>query len=285
MNDSQGYGAAPRELLAFFALTYAVMWTFFIVVAAGSIPAKSPVGTLLLLVGVFAPSIVAIGFAARAGGRAGIERLVAPVFHWRVSARWYLFAVAYFPSIKLTAALLHRLIAGEWPPIDTDALYFAPFAIAFSTPVQAGEEIGWRGYALPRLTARFGLPLASIILGLIWAAWHLPQFFIREADTYRQSFVVYALQVTALSVAMAWLYAKTNGSLLLVMLMHAAVNNTKDIVPSGMTAGNGLFSLNSSLVAWLTATLLWIVAGHFLARMSGRRAAALYERADAVISS
>jgi CAAX protease family protein len=89
---------------------------------------------------------------------------------------------------------------------------------------QAGEEIGWRGYALPRLAARFGLGSASVLLGLVWAIWHLPLFLVPEADTWGQSFPLYLLQVTALSVAIAWLFANTRSSLFPVMLMHAAVN-------------------------------------------------------------
>jgi membrane protease YdiL (CAAX protease family) len=140
-------------------------------------------------------------------------------------------------------------------------------AIVVSTWVQAGEEIGWRGYALPRLAARFGLGRASIVLGVVWACWHLPLFFLRGADTYGQSFVVYLLQVIALSVAMAWLYGRTHGSLLLVMLMHAAINNTKDIVPSAVPGATNALALSPSLVAWLTVALLWLGAGYFLVRM------------------
>jgi len=184
-----------------------------------------------------------------------------------VAAGWYLFALAYIPAIKLTVALVHRLATGAWPRLGDEPWYGILAAIAFSTPFQAGEEIGWRGYALPRLAARFGLARASILLGLIWACWHLPQFFIPEADTYGQSFFVYALQVTGLSVAMAWLYARTNGSLLLVMLLHSAVNNSKDIVPSAVPGAMSTFGLSASLVAWLTVTLLWICAAYFLARM------------------
>jgi membrane protease YdiL (CAAX protease family) len=184
-----------------------------------------------------------------------------------VAARWYVFAIGYIPAVKLTVALVHRVATGAWPRFGSEPWYLIPFAIAISTPVQAGEEIGWRGYALPRLAARFGLGGASLLLGLIWAFWHLPQFFIPEADTYGQSFLVFALQVTALSVAMAWLYARTNGSLLLVMLMHAAVNNAKDIVPSAVPGATNIFGLSASLVAWLTVTLLWICAAYFLARM------------------
>jgi len=256
-----------RSLVGFFVLTYAVMWTFFITVAAAAIPARSPLGAALLLLGTFAPSLVALWLTARAEGSAGVRALLGRIFQWRVPARWYLFAVGYIPAIKLTAALIHRLATGEWPRFGSEPWYLIPLAIAISTPFQAGEEIGWRGYALPRLAARFGLARASILLGLLWAFWHLPQFFIREADTYGQSFVVFVLQVTALTVAMAWLYAHTNGSLLLVMLMHSAVNNAKDIVPSAVPGGTDTFGLSSSLVAWLTVTLLWLCAAYFLARM------------------
>src|SRR5438045_7892958 len=98
--------------------------------------------------------------------------------------------------------------------------------IALSTPFQAGEELGWRGFALPRLGARLGLARASLLLGLAWALWHLPLFFVRDADTFGQSFVVYAVQVVAISVAMALLYVRTDGGLFLPMLFHSAVNNT-----------------------------------------------------------
>jgi hypothetical protein len=72
--------------------------------------------------------------------------------------------------------------------------------------------------------------------------------------------------VTALSVAMAWLYWRTEGSLLLTMLMHAAVNNTAGIVSSPASVTNP-FSVRTTLAAWLTAALLWICALYFLVRM------------------
>ncbi|HSP61387.1 MAG TPA: CPBP family intramembrane glutamic endopeptidase, partial [Pyrinomonadaceae bacterium] len=156
-----------------------------------------------------------------------------------------------------------------WPGFGQEPVYIMAIATVFSTPVQAGEEIGWRGYALPRLSARLGLSSASIALGVIWACWHLPFFFISGTDKSGQSFPVYLLGVTALSVAMAWLYWRTNGSLLLTMLMHAAVNNTKDIVPSAVSAATNAFSLSSSRVAWLSVASLWICAAYFLVRMRG----------------
>jgi len=254
-------------LVRFFVLTYALMWACFITVAAAGIPVYAPLGGVLVLLGTFAPSLVALWLTARTEGEGGVRALLGGVLRWRVATRWYVFALAYIPAIKLTVALVHRLATGAWPRFGDEPWYAILAAISFSTPFQAGEEIGWRGYALPRLAARFGLGRASILLGLIWACWHLPQFFIPEADTYGQSFLVYVLQVTALSVAMAWLYARTNGSLLLVMLLHAAVNNAKDIVPSALLGATNTFGVSASLVAWLTVALLWMCAAYFLATM------------------
>src|SRR5882762_9113096 len=268
--DVKPGGRGP--LVKFFVLTYALMWACFITVAVTGIPVYAPLGGVLVLLGTCAPSLVALWLTSRAEGDSGVRALLGGVLRWRVPARWYLFALAYLPAIKLTAALVHRVTTGAWPRFGDEPWYLILPAIAASTPVQAGEEIGWRGYALPRLAARFGLGRASILLGLMWGSWHLPQFFIPEADTYGQSFVVYVLQVTALSVAMAWLYAHSNGSLLLVMLLHAAANNAKDIVPSALPGGTNTFGLSASLVAWLTVTLLWICAGYFLARMPDRTA-------------
>jgi hypothetical protein len=119
------------------------------------------------------------------------------------------FAVGYMAAIKLSVAFLSRLATGAWPAFGQQPWHIMVVAIVFSTPVQAGEEIAWRGYALPRLAGRFGLARASLALGVIWACWHLPLFIIPATDKSGQSFLVYLLQVTALSVAMAWLYWRT----------------------------------------------------------------------------
>ncbi|MBI3981485.1 MAG: CPBP family intramembrane metalloprotease [Gemmatimonadetes bacterium] len=121
------------------------------------------------------------------------------MLQWQVRGRWYVFAVGYMAALKLAVALLHRVALGNWPRFGQEAWYVIAVAIVFSTPVQAGEEIGWRGYALPRVAARFGLARASVLLGVIWAVWHLPLFFISGTDTFGQSFPVYLLQVTSVS--------------------------------------------------------------------------------------
>jgi uncharacterized protein len=257
------------SLLKFFLVTYTVSWVCFC--SAAIIPVDTTLALLrvpLLLLGTFAPSLVAIGLITWENGTTGTQAFLVRLFKWRnVNLRWYLFAIGYMAAIKLAVALVHRAMTGSWPLFGNTAWYVIAVAIVFSTPVQAGEEIGWRGYALPRLAARMGYARASILLGVIWAGWHLPLFFVPGIDMQGQSFPVWALSVTALSVAITWLYAHTKGSLLLVMLMHSAVNQTLEIVPSAVVNASNPFAFSHSLVAWITATLLWITAVYFLIRM------------------
>jgi membrane protease YdiL (CAAX protease family) len=248
--------ASTGSLIKFFLLAYALMWVCFFTVAWARIPAYNPLHFLLLMLGTFSPSLAALWLTAQAEGRAGVNTLLERVVRWQVPWRWYVFALVYIVVIKLVVAVIHRFATGAWPPFGTLPLYMIPLAILVSTPFQSGEEIGWRGYALPRMARRLGLGGASLLLGVIWGVWHLPQFFILDTDTYQQSFILFVLQVTAVSVAMAWLYAHTKGSLLLTMIMHAAINNSKDIVPSAVPGGTGMFGLKSSLVAWLTVAVL-----------------------------
>jgi uncharacterized protein len=226
-------------LVKFFSLTYAVTWTFFLTAVAlshrtaSTDQALAMVPGLLVFVGTIAPALVALVITARVGGSSGIGALLHRLLQWRVGARWYLFAVSFMAAIKFTVAITHRMIMGSWPGFGHQPFGIILVAIVISTPFQSGEEIGWRGYALPLLADRIGFARGSVLLGLIWACWHVPLFFLRVPgnDEYGQSFPVWALGLTALSVAIAWLYTHTNGSLLLTMLMHSVVNNIPHFLP------------------------------------------------------
>lgn len=260
--------------LGFFALTYAVTWTCF--VAAGGIatgviaaPALEGLRLPLLLLGSFAPSLVALALTTRAEGRAGATALLRRLTVWRVGAQWYLFVLGYMACIKVAAAVVHRVIEGTWPRFGHESWYTIVMAIVMAGIIGGplGEEIGWRGFALPRLAARIGLARASLVLGIVWGCWHLPVFFIPGLEQFGQSIPVYLIQVIAISVSMAWLFGHTEGSLLLAVLMHSAINQTKDIVPSAVDGATNPWALSPSPVAWLTVTLLWIAAAYFLVRM------------------
>ena len=265
-------------LVGFFLLTFAFTWTAWLAPAALGAPGNSGffgLGGPVFLLGVFAPAFVALALTAYSEGRTGVARLLARIGKWHAGAHLYLFAISYMAATKLFAALIHRMAMGAWPSFGDTPLPMMLGAILVSTWAQAGEEVGWRGYALPRLATHLGLGGASVLLGVIWALWHLPLFFLHGSGSDGQSFPIYLLHVTALSVAMSWLYWKTEGSLLLVMLMHASVNNTTGIVPAAVPTAVAPMSFEGTVVAWVTVGVSSAVAVLLLSRMRGAEIGAM----------
>lgn len=255
-----------KHLIKFFAITFAVTWALWL--AAALIWRIAPGRPLLFLPGTIVPALVALFLTVNNEGKHGARALLGRAIAWRGPLRWYVFAVGYMAVIKIAAAAIQRALTGAWPAFGSVPVALLLLATLVSTPVQAGEELGWRGYALPRMARMIGLRWSSISLGVVWAAWHLPLFFIPGMDVAGQSFPIYVLDVTALSVAFTYLYASTRGSLLFPMLLHAAVNNTTGIVPAGISGGSSsIFGMQSSMMGWLTGLLLWISAAYFLVRM------------------
>jgi membrane protease YdiL (CAAX protease family) len=259
-------GRDALKVIPWFVLVFAITWALWFT-AAGLEP--SLLRNVSFYLGVFAPGIVALAMTYRELGASGVRKLIGQLVQWDVGVRWFAFALLFIFSIKVVVALIVRVSTGGWPVFGT-----VPVPLLFAGAIgstlfggQVGEELGWRGYALPRLASAMGLGAASVLLGVIWAIWHLPLFYILGADTVGQSFPFYLLQVTALSVAIAWLYMKTRGSLLLAMLLHAAVNNTKDVVPSAVPGASDPWLLHASMVGWLTLSLLWLCAIGFLVDM------------------
>src|SRR5690349_3262204 len=178
-----------RSLVIFFVLTYAVAWAFWLPVVRASAP-LTPLHSALALAGTFAPSVVALTLTSLSQGRSGVRALLEPMLQWRVSTRWYLFAASYIAVVKIVAAVLHRIVTGAWPQFGDENLFVMIAATLVSTPMQLGEEVGWRGYALPRLAQHINYGPAALALGVVWACWHLPLFFVVAGDKYGQSFPI-----------------------------------------------------------------------------------------------
>jgi len=258
------------SVFKFFAMTYLLTWSCWVPAVAiyKSAQAHPPAAAgALVLIGTFGPAIVALALIAYSGGRAGLTALLSHLLPSSAGPWWYVFAIMYMPAVKAAVALSHRFATGRWPVFGHEGPLVIAVAILASTPVQAGEEIGWRGYALPRLAARFGLGRASILVGIVWGVWHLPLFFLPGADKYGQPFPVYVLGVTAFSVAIAWLYGHTQGCLLLTMLMHSASNQTIGIISDILQPGQKPVALGASLSFLLTIAWMWVAAAYFLLRM------------------
>ncbi len=247
---------------AFFALTYAISWTVWVPLALAQID------TPLYKIGAFGPTLAALLLTALLSGRGGLKRLLRPLLIWRVHVGWYLFSFLSTAAGVLAAIRLHIWLGGAPPTFNDPAqlyLVIPVFLYVLFTSV-VGEEIGWRGYALPRLQARHSALRASLILGLVWGAWHLPLFWM--AGNFHQQIPIslFLLQTTGFSILYTWMYNHTRGSLLLAHLFHAASNTTIGVLPVlPMDTGGSLQPL------WLVVSLLWAVAFGVVARYGPQR--------------
>jgi membrane protease YdiL (CAAX protease family) len=183
---------------------------------------------VLIVLGTFTPSLAALFLTWRVGGATGLRQLLGRAFVWRISPIWYLLAIFGPALVMLLATGGHVLLGGTAP----DYVPFGPrwllvpvnFVLVFLIGGPLGEEFGWRGLALPALEARFGPPWASLLLGIIWTAWHAPLFFISASAQHVLPFWLFGLLTVALCILLTWVYHNSGDSLFLVMLLHAAVN-------------------------------------------------------------
>jgi membrane protease YdiL (CAAX protease family) len=174
--------------------------------------------------GTLAPSIGAVAVTYGETGWSGVRSLLAQAARWRLAPGWYALVIFGSAGMVFAAYLLSQMLGG--PRLAAPAL-----SVWLSVPIMLGvltifgltEEIGWRGFALPRLQAQHGALVAALAVGIIHGVWHLPVWFIAGGGYDNLPFPVFVLFAIGLSVVFAWLYNRT-GSVLLTGLAHAAVN-------------------------------------------------------------
>src|SRR5215216_4210317 len=216
-----------HPIITFFVLAYALAWIIEspLVLLRDSVTASDPPGLFLVMLASNVPSVVAIVLTAIVFGRGTLRKLLGRLLIWRVNPLWYL--VVILGPIALTEGVvgLNALMGGPALSLGMPLLGVLSM-LAFSiVPGSAlGEEIGWRGYALPRLQSRMSALGASLIIGPIWALWHLPLWLTGDPVRTPTLYAAFVVSVIALSVILTWVYNSTGGSLLMVVLLHATYN-------------------------------------------------------------
>ncbi|MGD8276845.1 MAG: CPBP family intramembrane metalloprotease, partial [Gemmatimonadota bacterium] len=225
--------------------------------------------------GSFGPSLAAILVEWRGRGRLAVDRLLRPLGHWRVPPMWYgvaLFATAALFVISLAAT---GFLGGvPLPPILPAELNRLP-ADAFAILMLGGplgEEIGWRGWALPRLARRHGPLAASLAVGVLWAIWHVPLFLAPGGQPGAPPLPVFVVILLAHSVLFGWLWFRTGGSLLIALLYHTSINVTSGVATRMLPdlAQSTGFSASFALVACLAAGAI-VAGGGFRIRSQAKR--------------
>lgn len=198
-------------------------------------------------------------------GRAAVGVLLRRYLMWRVGWRWYL-ALLIVPATMIASVFVYAALSGraaDFSQVMADNIRPEGFSrLAFLLPfllielIANGEEIGWRGYVLPRLQARYAVVAASLITGVIWALWHIPKFLNHWDWTY---FALFMVDTIAKSVLLAWMYNGTRGSLLMVVLAHGFWNTTSIFLPKAntlSTEGLEAFAVQTAAEVLIVAMLV-----------------------------
>jgi uncharacterized protein len=225
--------AGSAGLLWFFALAFAWSWAGWL--AAPLLKPTLPIAaTAAFLLAGLGPSLAAIAVVTHQGGRAALRAWLKRCLQWRVGWRWIALAF-FFPVVFMgLAAAAHVALGGVLPdsPAKGHMLLAAVnFLLVFLIGGPLGEEFGWRGFAQPALQARWGWRSASLVLGVVWAVWHLPLFYSPGTAQSHLPLGWYALSAVASSVVFAWLYQRSRGSVLPALVLHTAVNAWSSVIP------------------------------------------------------
>ena len=184
--------------------------------------------------GALSSSLAAIVLVLIEGRKGGLRELLRRALIWRVGIQWWLFALFFMVVPSVAALYLFNLLGG--PRVDWSGLQplyiVVPMFIFLTIAAGIGEEFGWRGFLLPRLQAHHNALVSGLIVGVAWATWHVPLFFIKGTSQYEQglqggllpAILGYAVFVIAQSVQFTWLFNNTKGSVLLAAVFHGASN-------------------------------------------------------------
>lgn len=262
--------AGKHPVVAYFTATFALSWGGLLWLSGGpaGVPAspeeveqRLPLFVACVLVG---PSVSGIFLTGLVDGRRGLQEMRSRLAKWRVAAVWYALALLMAPLVMSGVLAALSLVSPRYVPAvlvadDKAALVLAGTATALGAGIF--EELGWTGFAIPKLRLRYGIFKTGLIVGVLWAAWHiLPALWLSGTVSGRLSLASYMLDpflfLVGFRVLMVWAYDRT-GSLLLAMGMHASLTfSARVLTPQGIS-GVPLLTLDG---VWAAAMSIVIAA-------------------------
>jgi membrane protease YdiL (CAAX protease family) len=267
-----------HPVLTFYVLAFAISWVGMLLVIGGpgNFPgASAQVEKLFLsvmLTWLAGPSVASIVVTGLVDGRAGYRELLAHLLRWRVGARWYALALFAAPLMYVALAFALSLRSADFLPgilitSDRSALLVMGFAYGL---LGGGflEELGWTGFAVPRLRQRYSAVQTGLVVGLLWGAYHFSVIFWSGSHAGALGLTILLAQLfawlPAYRVLMVWVYDRT-ASLLVAMLMHASLT-------AGMLILQPLAMAEVTLLIWLLAfaAAWWLVVAVVAVAHGGR---------------
>ena len=261
-----------HSVVGYFVIAYAFAWAIWIPMALTGTIVRQGSAWPNHIPGLFGPMVAGFAMSALVAGRAGVADLVGRIFRWRVKVRWYLAALSPAAFFGVAAVVMAAMGQG-WPdlgelgrfsslPVLWPPLMWIALLVLNSFP----EEIGWRGFAVPQLLKTRSLLTTALLVGVLWALWHVPSMFVIQ--NYRELGLsvlpAFFPGIVAGSIFLAWLYRSSGGSVLVVAVWHATYN-----LFAGTAAAHGLVAaiVSTGVMAW--AALIVVV--EIRAWLRGRR--------------
>ncbi|MEZ4384028.1 MAG: CPBP family glutamic-type intramembrane protease [Nannocystaceae bacterium] len=260
----------------YFALAFAISWVAMTVaVGDAGFPMDPDDAAIVGGAALLGPTGAGLLMTARTGGKAGLRSLIRSLIRWRVAWRWYAVALLTAPVTAFAVLMILAQGAPEFSPaiLNVDApVTFLLSGLAAGVAVGLFEEIGWSGFAIPRMLARRGPLGVGLVVGVLWGLWHLPMFW--EVDSFAGGLPLAVLLARLFAwlppyrALMAWVYENTE-SLLVVVLMHVS------LVTSLMCVEPALERDAVLTYVLVRGAVLWAIVGVLAAvrRRASRRAA------------
>ena len=248
-----------RSVWIFFALTLLLSWAIWIPTQL-LVPENKQLP--LQLLGGYGPFLAAIIVIGVKEGKSALRQWLRQTFHLRINLIWYLAAGIFLP---FGIALLHHLLyllAGGKSAFTFDQTWGIYLAELVSTALVGGgnEEPGWRGFATPRLVAKFHPIVASCIVGIFWVIWHIPLYFGSWVGK-DQPLLWFFIYASGLSIILTWLYFRSSQSVIPVMLLHAGTNIVFDFFPRTnviFSSADLDFNVFKAIAYWIVALIIMV---------------------------
>jgi uncharacterized protein len=224
---------SQHPLFSYFFIAYAISWIVFIPYILAEWGYLHGNYTIFYILHVFGPAAAALIMLSVTEGKTGLRSLRQSLRQWRAPWQWYLFILAGIPALVMLGIIVQPGALQGFTGFSTKLVASYPFILITTFfGVGLGEEPGWRGFALPRIQKQYGSFWGTMLLGVLWSCWHLPDFLTASKgggvgtgwSTFLTNFPFFTLAVISLAVIMTWLYNHTQGSLFIATLAHASVD-------------------------------------------------------------